>query len=161
MLANIAKAIHAMLRTPDLVGRWGEKEFLIILPRTWLDGGYKLAEKIRAHVSSLEFAEMDQVTASFGITAFVRSDDIEDIIASADAGLYAAKRRGRNRVNKVIADAKVVPDLRFSNQRRVRSLGDEMRSDISERVGSIVWQQKSCVQTLSRIDKVRLLTEAM
>jgi diguanylate cyclase (GGDEF)-like protein len=38
------------------------------------------------------------VTASFGVAAFTPEDTYEDLLGRADAGLYSAKRAGRDRV---------------------------------------------------------------
>jgi chemotaxis family two-component system sensor kinase Cph1 len=57
-----------------------------------------LAENIRTRLESAELGEIGQVTASFGVTTFDQGDDAEALIARADAGLYAAKVGGRNRI---------------------------------------------------------------
>ena len=97
VLTKIAEIIRSSVRATDLAGRWGGEEFVIISPGTDIDGGFSLAEKI------------GQKTASFGVTAFTESDDIEEIIARADIGLYAAKQGGRNRVEKAPAGVKAEP----------------------------------------------------
>lgn len=121
VLTKIAEAIRSSVRATDSVGRWGGEEFVIISPETGIDGGFLLAEKIRVRLNSVEFAEIDHATASFGVTAFADGDDIQDVIARADAGLYTAKQGGRNRVEKVPAAAEVVPDVRGLHQRGPRS----------------------------------------
>lgn len=105
VLIEITEVIRSMVRVTDLVGRWGGEEFLIILPETDIDGAFSLAEKIRTRLESACLGKIGQRTASFGVTAFEDGDDIEAIIGRADAGLYAAKRGGRNRVEKVPAGA--------------------------------------------------------
>lgn len=104
-LIEITGVIRSTVRVTDLVGRWGGEEFLIILPETDLKGGSSLAEKIRARLESAYLGKIGRTTASFGVTAFEDGDDIETIVARADAGLYTAKRADRNRVEKVPADA--------------------------------------------------------
>ena len=94
VLTKIAEVIRSSVRATDLVGRWGGEEFVIISPETDIGGGFLLAEKIRAQLESADLGEIDRSTASFGVTAFADGDDIEDIIARADAGLYAAKQGG-------------------------------------------------------------------
>jgi len=105
VLIKITGVIRSNVRATDLVGRWGGEEFLIILPETNMDGGFSLAEKTRTRLESAYLGKIGHRTASFGVTAFEGGDDIEAIIARADAGLYAAKRGGRNRVEKVPAGA--------------------------------------------------------
>ena len=101
VLVKITEVIRSKVRATDFVGRWGGEEFLIILPETNMDGGFSLAKKIRTRLESADLGKIGHRTASFGVTAFEDADDIEAIIARADAGLYAAKRGGRNRVEKV------------------------------------------------------------
>ena len=109
VLTKIAEIIRSSVRATDLAGRWGGEEFVIISPGTDIDGGFSLAEKIRTQIESIELGEIGQKTASFGVTAFTESDDIEEIIARADIGLYAAKQGGRNRVEKAPAGVKAEP----------------------------------------------------
>ena len=106
VLTKIAEIIRSSVRATDLAGRWGGEEFVIISPGTDIGGGFSLAEKIRTRIESIELGEIGQKTASFGVTAFTESDDIEEIIARADVGLYAAKQGGRNRVEKTPAGVK-------------------------------------------------------
>ncbi len=109
-LRKIAGVIKTALRAPDSVGRWGGEEFLIISTETDIDGGLSLAEKLRSRIESADLGETGHRTASFGVTAFGEGDDIGTIIGRADAGLYAAKHGGRNRVEKVVAGAKAAGD---------------------------------------------------
>jgi diguanylate cyclase (GGDEF)-like protein len=109
VLTKIAGVIRSSVRATDLVGRWGGEEFVIISPETDIGGSFSLAKKIRARLESADLGEIDHRTASFGVTVFADGDDIEDIMVRADAGLYAAKQGGRNRVEKVLAGAKEVP----------------------------------------------------
>lgn len=106
VLTKIAQIISTSVRATDLAGRWGGEEFVIISPGTDIDGGFSLAEKIRTRLESIELGEIGQKTASFGVTAFTESDGVEEIIARADIGLYAAKQGGRNRVEKTPAGFK-------------------------------------------------------
>jgi len=92
--------------------RWGGEEFVVISPETDFDGGVSLAEKIRTRLETTDFTEIGHRTASFGVTAFANGDDIENIINRVDAGLYAAKQGGRNRVEKMPAGVKGVPGVR-------------------------------------------------
>jgi diguanylate cyclase (GGDEF)-like protein len=102
VLTKIAEVIRASVRETDLLGRWGGEEFVIILPETEIGGGLSLAEKMRARLESADLGDIGAVTASFGVTPFAHGDDIETIMARVDAGLYAAKQGGRNRVEQVL-----------------------------------------------------------
>jgi diguanylate cyclase (GGDEF)-like protein len=97
-LRRAAALALGTLRSTDVCGRWGGEEFLIALPGVGLEGGRDAAERLRRALES-EHAEGEaQLTASFGVTAFARGDTLESMVRRADAALYEAKRRGRNRV---------------------------------------------------------------
>lgn len=115
-LTMIADVIRSCVRATDMVGRWGGEEFVIISPGTDLSGGFSLAEKIRSRLESEKLGNIDHRTASFGVTAFAQGDNVEDIIARVDAGLYKAKQAGRNRVEKVPATVGGQPVIRPFHQ---------------------------------------------
>jgi diguanylate cyclase (GGDEF)-like protein len=117
VLTKIANVVRSSVRATDIVGRWGGEEFVIISPGTDIGGGYSLAEKIRTQLEAADLGKIGHRTASFGVTAFARNDEIEDIIARVDAGLYKAKQGGRNRVEQVPAVTDDAPGVRPLNHR--------------------------------------------
>jgi diguanylate cyclase (GGDEF)-like protein len=96
-LQRAAEVLLETLRSTDVCGRWGGEEFLIALPGVELGGGLDAAERLRRALAEGDAAP-PSLTASFGVTAFVRGDDVESLLRRADAALYEAKRRGRDRV---------------------------------------------------------------
>jgi diguanylate cyclase (GGDEF)-like protein len=98
VLRDVAYQVRKQLRSFELVYRLGGEEFLVVLPGTTLNEATDVAERLR---STLEQALPGglTVTASFGVAgaagAGVRFDEL---FAEADAALYRAKARGRNRV---------------------------------------------------------------
>ena len=106
VLMEVAMRMKNMLRSPDMVARWGGEEFLIVLPNTELEGGLWVAEKIRGHIANTPFycgGEALQITASFGAVHSSPDCSIDRLIQSADRALYQAKRQGRNCVETHIA----------------------------------------------------------
>ena len=103
VLAMVGQRMDVVLRGSDTKCRYGGEEFLVILPDTPLmPGAQKVADMLR-----LDFIEHPVhwngetvgITASFGITDIVPGElDATAIIGRADAALYQAKQRGRNRV---------------------------------------------------------------
>ena len=86
----------------DFPARYGGEEFALLLPGAPLEKALEIAEHLRRAVESLSFAN-DQspfgyVTVSVGVACLTPDDDdsVEHLVETADAGLYAAKRRGRN-----------------------------------------------------------------
>jgi len=98
VLKKIADVIRKGVRATDLVGRWGGEEFIILSPETDVAGSTSLAEKMRILLEAVDFDQIGGMTASFGVAAFNQGDNVEAVIGRADAGLYAAKNGGKNRV---------------------------------------------------------------
>ena len=101
-LARVATTCAAALRQFDQLGRTGGEEFLVLLPRTRMAQARHVAERIRAAVEVLEFADIDpglRLSISIGIAELREDDkDLEALCERADAALYAAKDGGRNRM---------------------------------------------------------------
>lgn len=86
-------------RRQDVIGRWGGEEFIMLLPETKLDGGIKLAEKIRQIIKDKTFfykGNNHYITATFGVSQHDPSSSIEQTIREADEALYSGKRKGKN-----------------------------------------------------------------
>jgi diguanylate cyclase (GGDEF)-like protein len=92
VLKESVTAMRSGLRGFDSLYRIGGEEFVIVLPRTTLRQGAEIAERVRAAIELARPGGLD-ITASFGVAA-----STGDVVAEADKALYAAKRRGRNRV---------------------------------------------------------------
>jgi diguanylate cyclase (GGDEF)-like protein len=104
-LKRVAATIVAQLRDEaDRAVRVGGEEFMVLLPDTELQEGIQIAERIRRSLEATAIPHLSQgatavVTASLGIMAGpVAKHSPGELIAGADAALYAAKRSGRNRV---------------------------------------------------------------
>jgi diguanylate cyclase (GGDEF)-like protein len=98
-LAAIGQVLAGGVRASDFAARYGGEEFLILLPDTDRTGAVELAEKLRRSVERTELREIGSLTASFGVASL--PDDAgepDQLLRKADRALYAAKARGRNRV---------------------------------------------------------------
>ena len=106
VLALVAGVLRDAIRELDTAARYGGEELAVILPQTDASGTELLAERMRAAVESLQVPRVGgkgtlTVTASFGVAAMPESAlDRDGLIAAADAALYAAKRAGKNRVER-------------------------------------------------------------
>ncbi len=102
VLRTIGRVIRDSLRPGDHAGRWGGEEFLVVLPSTGIEDAGAVVERIRRGVERTEMTRPDgtlAVTLSAGVSAFPDSvAAADDVVSSADAALYRAKRSGRNAV---------------------------------------------------------------
>lgn len=96
VLIEYTKLITTYLRDSDIFCRIGGEEFALILPHVNKSDAYKIADKIRMKVQ--EHKDILAVTMSFGVTEYVKGEDIEVTFKRADKALYGAKNGGRNRV---------------------------------------------------------------
>ena len=111
ILRQLARRFTALVRSHDLVVRWGGEEFVVLLPHTEPADAASLAERIRAGVESPAFRAGDvgqtvSLTCSVG-AAGTRTfpADADELVARADAACYEAKRAGRNRIVSAEIDA--------------------------------------------------------
>jgi diguanylate cyclase (GGDEF)-like protein len=100
VLANVGAVLRSMLRTTDFAGRDGGEEFAILLPDTEMPRALEIAERVRAAIAEISLPGTDvSVTASMGVSGFpAHASTLERLERLADAALYVAKRRGRDRV---------------------------------------------------------------
>ncbi len=102
VLVTLAEVVRGTLRAEDLFARYGGEEFAVLCRGSSLDNVLALAERLRAKVETFVFEHHDQripVTISVGVASwFDQPDSTTKLIADADAALYKAKARGRNRV---------------------------------------------------------------
>lgn len=98
VLQQLAEDLRGRLRRTDTVGRYGGEEFLVLLPETDGATAVRLLDQIRAHVARPR-ERVPVFTMSGGVAEFVPDTmSASDLVDAADAKLYLAKRRGRNRV---------------------------------------------------------------
>lgn len=100
VLQEFASRLRAVVRTEDVVGRWGGEEFLVVAPHTPIDQALVLAERARAAIADRTFDLGDhdiKVTVSVGCAATI-DEPVADMLARADAALYRSKTSGRNTV---------------------------------------------------------------
>lgn len=106
VLQAVGQVLRDSCRVYDVPGRFGGEEFCLMLPETKLDNSMPVAERIRRRVEATPFtvgSGLVKVTASVGVAGLDCIPDeglfgASSLIERADRALYAAKERGRNRV---------------------------------------------------------------
>ena len=102
VLEKIAVLIRRNIRETDIVGRYGGEEFIIILPKTNLSSAWVVAERLRNIIEKAELKDSAgnafTIAVSQGLVGWERDEDAASLISRADAALYKAKEKGRNRV---------------------------------------------------------------
>ncbi|WP_052162416.1 GGDEF domain-containing protein [Aquabacterium sp. NJ1] len=93
VLRAIATAFGGRLRAMDVLGRYGEEAFMLIMPKTPLEGALVKAGRMQEQIAQL--AEKDlaakgrdakpiEVRTSIGVTTFCQGDTIELVLARAE-----------------------------------------------------------------------------
>ena len=105
-LREIGRRLRAQLRIYDGVGRYGGEEFLMILPNCDLACTLQRANDLReliAHTPVICSGVERTITMSMGVTVSDcdGKNEIEGLLSQADAALYTAKEKGRNRIEPV------------------------------------------------------------
>ena len=107
LLKRVAQMLQGLIRKEDVLTRYGDEEFILILPNTAESQAFVLAERFRRDVEKMEFIpaqeeERHPITISGGIASYPFLENTEEdsntIIRYAEHALYAAKSRGKNQI---------------------------------------------------------------
>jgi diguanylate cyclase (GGDEF)-like protein len=102
VLVQFVAAVGRHLRKQDQLGRMGGEEFVLLLPETTLEEATLVAERIRTATQAIQ--EPCAFTVSIGVAQLFQGEAaLETLMERADAAMYRAKARGRNRVELEIS----------------------------------------------------------
>lgn len=92
MLPRLASVIRACMRDTDFVARYGDDEFVVVMPQTSLTGARVFSDRLRKRAAS------DLSTSvCCGVTDYQSADDARTLLGRADSALYSAKAAGAGR----------------------------------------------------------------
>lgn len=110
VLKHFSGLLRHELRRVDAVGRIGGEEFAIILSGADMQDAYAFAERVRQRLAAQPLDDAEgciAVTVSIGIAAMRAGDaKVADSLSRADAALYRAKEKGRDRIEITLEPAK-------------------------------------------------------
>jgi diguanylate cyclase (GGDEF)-like protein len=132
LLAVVAQRMRDAMSARDLVARFGGDEFLVLTREPIPD---RAAERVRASLAApfLVGKHHLNVTASIGLCTALKGDDVSTLMRDADAAVYRAKQRGRDRCERF------EDDLRRELTDRVR-IENDLRVALDEGALAVVYQ---------------------
>lgn len=107
LLRSLADKLKSLIRKEDVLTRYGDEEFLLVLPGTSEENAFLFAERFRRDIEKMEFIpageeERHPITISGGISTYPCLENVEEdantIIRYAEHALYNAKKRGKNKI---------------------------------------------------------------
>lgn len=124
LLVQVSRVLLSLVRESDCVSRFGGDEFAILLRRTPPDRAEQIADTLVKRLAEREFS-IDGIqiaaSASVGIAGIGRDGtNASDLMARADAAMYRAKERGRNRAFTYRPSLDDAAEARSGWQHRIR-----------------------------------------
>lgn len=104
ILKNMAQILKNITRDVDLVSRYAEDEFAVVLPYTNMEGCIRAARRIEQAILIHDFlqghsAPTKILTCSMGAAAYpAHASTLDELIQKAEEMLSMAKRRGKNQI---------------------------------------------------------------
>lgn len=107
LLKSLAEKLKLLVRKEDVLTRYGDEEFLLVLPNTSEENAFLFAERFRRDIEKMEFIpageeERHPITISGGISTYPCLENVDEdantIIRYAEHALYNAKKRGKNKI---------------------------------------------------------------
>ncbi len=107
LLKRIADMLRGLVRKEDILTRYGDEEFIVILPNTAEENAFLFAERFRRDIEKMEFIpageeERHPITISGGIASYPFLENVEEnsntLIRYSEHALYNAKKRGKNKI---------------------------------------------------------------
>lgn len=98
-LGGIARRLRSGIKEHDMLCRWGGEEFLLLLTDEHPSSFFKTADRLRRSTAQRPVSDVPvTITLSAGMTVWTPSESLDTAVARADALMYQAKERGRDRL---------------------------------------------------------------
>jgi diguanylate cyclase (GGDEF)-like protein len=98
ILTEFTEVISSMISDDQSLCRIGGEEFALIMPNCDGVKASKLLDKVRKKIEQYSFSKVGNVTASVGISSYLKDDTSTSIFKRVDEALYTSKSTGRNKV---------------------------------------------------------------
>ena len=110
VLREVSRRLHSVVRSYDMVGRYGGEEFLVVLNKCDPASALARADNVRNAIGAKPITLAGKpliVTMSVGLalSSEFQGSGVDEIISEADKALYAAKAAGRNCVRLARANS--------------------------------------------------------
>lgn len=136
LLREVGTVLQRSIRGEDIACRYGGEEFILILPDASLPDAAQRAEQLRTAIGAIDVVHgqhaVGPLTVSLGVAIYPSHGSTgEAVVRSADAALYQAKSRGRNRAEVTRGDAwsAANPPRPHPPDAPARDAGPEVRAD--------------------------------
>ncbi len=113
-LVEISKQIKSHMRGSDFFGRYAGDEFIAILPNTRENETHEMTERIKRaidnHTVTNEEGKIARGGVSIGVAECTGNENtLEELMAKADAAMYADKARRKQRQNIIQNNDQIIP----------------------------------------------------
>ncbi|MGB2382062.1 MAG: GGDEF domain-containing protein, partial [Porticoccaceae bacterium] len=101
ILYAVGQKLLEPLRDEDVVARWGGNEFMVLLPTANAEAAVNIAERLRTTATEIDMqAQGDKlrISLSVGVASIDKCTGVDDLMSTAENGLYQAKHMGRDMV---------------------------------------------------------------
>ena len=94
--------LQRSLRDQDVISRWGGNEFMVLLHGATGDNAVKVGDRLRLTAKKIDLQAPQGDKLTIGLSISVAASDkctgVDDLISTAENGIYQAKQMGRDRV---------------------------------------------------------------
>jgi len=102
VLKSVADVYKNVVRSDDVVCRWGGEEILVFLPGALKGQAVSVAERVEEEIRLITIETKDKgefgITMTLGVASSDEGRGFNEIVRKADERLYAGKRAGKNRI---------------------------------------------------------------